>query len=145
MTYQLFGFEMKTKVFNKPFLAKDIFDFWNRFLAQTKEYILRLFLMPIEKYLRHFIADTKIRFAISLALTFLFIDIVIHITAMYDMQTLRSAGAFIGEWYFVLMAFFAIYWAGRTFIPQPIQRLGQRSLGRVVKTAFWVSLILYFY
>lgn len=63
--YAVLGFKMTGKIFNKPYLIQNIFDFWNRFLIQTKEFILKLFVIPSFNFLRYYVRHTKAALGLS--------------------------------------------------------------------------------
>ncbi len=49
------------------------------------------------------------------------------------------------DWYLLMMGFFAIYFVGKRWVPHDIQKLAMHPVGRVLKSTFWIMLILYFY
>lgn len=143
--YILFGYEMKIPIFNKPFLAENIFDFWNRFLAQTKEFIMRLFFQPTFDFLKKHTRMPKLSFILTIAGVFFFIDILLHIGGVFDVNKAFVFNGFIFRWYFSLMGCFAFYAFWIKLIPVKIQSYGNYPLGQFIKTLFWVCIIGYFY
>ena len=143
--YVFFGYDMTSPVFDRPFLARNIFDFWNRFLIQTKEFMLYLFFIPVFKVSRRYLKSYRLNLAISLFVVLFFLDIPIHLLAILSKNTAFSKGYLFYEWYFALMSLFSFYFLCQFFIPRKIQAYGNTKWGRISKSAFWVSSVAFFY
>jgi hypothetical protein len=140
--YRLYGLDMRSKIFDKPWLANNIFDFWNRFLIQTTRFITILFYIPIYKRVRsRLLRYPAATVPIALAVTFFVIDIVFHVSGMYDLNTLSNSTGFIFKWYLFLMSYFmlTIFW--QKVIPISVQLRVNQALPGVVKGIVWAGLV----
>jgi|GEM_PF-5724674 len=143
--YAVLGFKMNVPIYRKPYLIQDVFDFWNRFLIQTKEFILRLFVIPSFNFLRQFIKPVKVALALSIVIVFFILDLPIHLLGVYNNTEISHISFKTFEWYLGLMTLYAFYYACRIVIPFKIQALGEIRLGKILKTIFWVSAVAFLY
>lgn len=143
--YAFFGIKLTVPIFNNPFYSRNIFDFWNRFLIQTKNFILKLFVYPLFNIFKKYSPYTQLNFFMSLIIAFLFIDIPVHMFVVFDKNTAFDKNEFLFKWYLALMSLFAFYFLWRQFVPKKIQLFGEHPVGRLAKSTFWIALICYFY
>jgi hypothetical protein len=143
--YAFSGYEMSVPIFNRPYLSVSIFDFWNRFLIQTKEFILKLFFLPMLNVVRRYVRSGSVSTLLTLAIILFFLDIPIHMLGVFDKQTIfLNKGVFV-NWYLALIFMFSLHFFGKYFIPLRIKAYFQNGLGRVVLGAMWVSMVAIFY
>ena len=143
--YAIFGYKMSLPVFNRPFFSKNIFDFWNRFLIQTKHVILTLFVIPIFNTIKPCIPQAKIRLFVSVVIGLFIVDIPIHMVVIFDRNTAFINNAFIVKWYVSLIGLFSFYLVWRTMVPKKIQLYSSTPFGRVSQMIFWVTVMCFFY
>lgn len=143
--YQCFGYEMTVPIFNQPFLATHIFDFWNRFLIQTKEFLWIIFILPVFKIINSRIQNKKLCFGIAILIAFFIIDIPIHMIGVYDIRTSLTHNRFMSEWYLSLMGMFVLYFLSRRYLPRRIKTWGHTPIGKRLQSIFWICLLGYFY
>jgi hypothetical protein len=143
--YAILGFRMSRPIYHKPYLTQHIFDFWNRMLIQTKDFILNLFIIPSFNFLRHHLKSAKLALGLSILIVFFILDIPLHLLGIFRASQSFRINYAMFEWYLALMGLFGFYYFCRNLFPKSIQDFGHTRFGRMVKTVFWICAISFFY
>ncbi len=142
--YAILGFKMTRPIYHYPYLSHSIFDFWDRMLIQTKDFILKLFILPSFNFLRHYFRSVKLALGLSILIVFFILDIPVHLLGVFRFTHSFRINYAMFEWYFALMGLFGLYYFCRNTVPKSIQNFGRTRLGNGIKIVFWICAIFFY-